>query len=674
MTHPLADATTLPAFTAITPDAIAPALDMVIALQDAQLAEIARTAPENFAEAWLPLERSQIAVDALWSAVSHLQAVADTPALRRAHAEGQAKLVQSNMRVRQNKSIHDLLVRLAESDEFARLPGADRVAVERAIRDARLAGIALAPDAQEAFVRVSMELSALSNDFSSAVLDATDAWSEHVTDEARLAGLSAADKRMLAASAQARGLDGWLVTLQQPSVSAILTFAEDRSLRETVYEAFGTRASDQGPHAGEFDNSERIRKILALRREGAELLGFSDPVAWSLATKMAPDADTVLTFLYDLAEKARPFAEEEMATLREFAASELGLTELQPWDVAFASDRLRAERHAIDETEVRAYFPVDRVIAGWLDLVERLYGIRLVEREDVALPHPDCRYFDTLDADGTVFGGLYVDLHARQGKRGGAWMASARPRLHDGTTKRVPVAYLTCNFSPNGADAPALLSHREIVTLLHETGHALHHLFTEVDRPSIAGTAGFEWDAVELPSQLMEDFAWDRNVLTAMSGHYETGAPLPADLFDRLAAARNFQSGMTLLRQIEFGLFDLMLHLGRMGDDPIAVMEAVRDQVAVVRPPAWHRFPHSFLHIFSGGYASGYYSYLWAEVLAADGFERFADAGVVDRKTGDAFRAEVLSQGASRPAEESFRRFRGRDPDIDALLVRRGLV
>ena len=674
MTHHLADPIALPPFAAITPDAIAAALDDVLAQQSETIAQLISTAPENFAEAWLPLERSQAAVDALWSAVSHLHAVADTPALRQAHAEGQAQVVRSSMSVQQNKDLHALLVNLTRADDFAALPQADRVAVERAIRDASLSGIALDPEVRKAFAEISMELSALANGFSSAVLDATDAWSEHITDEACLAGLSQADKAMLGTAARVRGLDGWLVTLQQPSVAAILTFAKDRALRERVYKAFGTRASDQGPHAGQFDNSDRIARILELRREGAAHLGFSDPVAWSLATKMAPDADTILTFLYDLAERARPYAEQEMATLRDFAASRLGLETLQPWDVGFASERLRAERHAIDENEVRAYFPIDRVVAGWQKLIERLYGIRLVERQDVDLPHPDCRYFDTVEADGTVFGGLYVDLHARQGKRGGAWMASARPRIHDGSTRQMPVAYLTCNFSPDGTDSPALLSHREIVTLLHETGHALHHLFTEVDRPNIAGTAGFEWDAVELPSQLMEDFAWDREVLTGMSGHYVTGAPLPPDLFDRLSAARSFQSGMTLLRQIEFGLFDLLLHLGTLGDDPMTVMEAVRDKVAVVRPPEWHRFPHSFQHIFAGGYASGYYSYLWAEVLAADGFGRFAEAGVVDRATGDAFRAEVLSRGASRPAEESFRAFRGRDAAIDALLVRRGLV
>ncbi|KQM27347.1 MULTISPECIES: M3 family metallopeptidase [unclassified Sphingomonas] len=674
MTHPLADATTLPPFPAITPEAIGPAVTALLAEQEATVAHLIATAPASFAEAWLPMERGSVAIDALWSAVTQLQAVADTPALRAAHAAAQSQLVAAGMRIQQNRDLHDLHVKLAASPDFATLPLADRVAVEHAIRDATLSGVALPPEARARFAEISMEISALGNGFASAVLDATDAWSEQVTDEALLAGVSPRDKAMFAAAARTRGLDGWLVTLQQPSVGAILTFAENRALRERVYHAFNTRASDQGPHAGQFDNSERIARIVALRREGAALLGFADPVEWSLSSKMAPNAGEVLAFLRDLAARARPFAEREMAVLRDFAAMELEIDDLQPWDVGFASDRLRSQRHAIDEAEVRAYFPVDRVIAGWHGLVERLYGIRFVARDDVALPHSDGCYYDAVDAEGTVFAGLYVDLHARPGKRGGAWMAGARSRLNDGNVRQVPVAYLTCNFAPNGSDTPALLSHREVVTLLHETGHCLHLLCTEVDRPSIAGTSGVEWDAIELPSQLMEDFAWDRDMLTGMSGHYQTGEPLPNALFNRMLGARHFQAGMFLVRQIEFALFDLLLHLGTLGDDPIAVMEAVRAEVAVVHPPAWHRFPHAFLHIFASGYASGYYSYLWAEVLAADGFQHFVEGGRIDRSVAAKFRKEVLARGASRPAADSFRAFRGRDADPAAMLVRHGLT
>jgi oligopeptidase A len=673
-TNPLLDTLALPRFPEITPETIAPALDAAIGDHEAVVAAITAARPTSFAEAWMPLERADTALDAIWSAVSHLHGVADTAELRTAHAAGQARLVENGMKVAQNRDLYDVLVALSVSPEFAGLPQADRVAVEHAIRDFTLSGVALEPEARARFSEVAVELSRLSTEFGSAVLDATDAWSEHVTDEALLAGIADTDKAMFAAAAEAKGLDGWLVTLQQPSVAAILTFADNRDLRFRVYEASATRASDQGPHAGQFDNSERIARILALRREAATLLGFTDPVARSLATKMAPNGGEVIAFLRDLAKRARPAAERDLDELKAFAAAECGIADFQPWDAGYVANKLRQARYAVDEQEVRGYFPVERVMEGWQALLGRLFGIRLIAREDVATWHPDARYYDVADDDGTVFSGLYLDLHARTGKRGGAWMQQARPRLHDGNTVTLPVAYLICNFAPKGADTPSLLSHNDVTTLLHETGHCLHHLFTRVNRPSIAGTSGFEWDAIELPSQLMEDFAWDRAVLTGMSGHYRSGEVLPETLFAKMVAARRFQSGMFILRQVEFALFDLLLHLGTMGSDPIEVIEAVRDEVAVIRPPAWHRFPHAFSHIFAGGYASGYYSYLWAEVLAADGFQRFAESGLVDRATGDGFRAEVLARGATRPAAESFRAFRGRDPEPTAMLVRHGLA
>ncbi|MDR6788137.1 oligopeptidase A [Sphingomonas sp. BE138] len=674
MTDTLLDPLVLPDFTALTPEAIAPALDAAIARHAEAVATVTRDRPTTFGEAWLPLERAEAGVDALWSAVSHLRGVADTPELRAAHAAGQEKLVAHFMAVAQNRDLYDVLTALEASAGFADLPQADRVAVEHAVRDFRLAGVALDDEQRARFADVSVALSSLSTEFGSAVLDATDAWTLHITDVARLAGISAPDKAMFAAAAQAKGLDGWLVTLQQPSVNAVLTFAEDRDLRADVYRAYGTRASDQGPNAGDYDNGPRIARILDLRREAATLLGFTDPVALSLETKMAPNAGEVLAFLRDLGQRARPAAERDLAALRAFAAGELGIADLQPWDAGFVANKLRQARYAVDEQEVRGYFPVERVTAGWQSLLGQLFGLTLQRRDDVALYHPDACYYDVADDSGEVFAGLYLDLHARPGKRGGAWMAQARPRLRDGNTVRVPVAYLVCNFAPRGAEQPSLLSHNDVVTLLHETGHCLHHLFTRVDRPSIAGTSGFEWDAVELPSQLMEDFAWNRAILTAMSGHHETGAPLPPELFDRMVAARRFQSGMFIVRQLEFALFDLLLHLGTMGSDPMEVIDAVRDEVSVLRPPEWHRFPHAFSHIFAGGYASGYYSYLWAEVLAADGFGRFAENGLIDRATGTALREEVLARGATRPAAESFRAFRGRDADPVAMLVRHGLL
>lgn len=672
--NPLLKTLDLPRFAEIRPDQIETALDQVIADHQAVVRSLVENEPVTFAEAWMPLERAGTAIAGVWSVVSHLHGVADTPELRAAFAAGQARLVRNHLQMMQNEALYEVLVGLSRTSEFAGLPDADRTAVEHMIRDFRLSGVALDPEKRERFAAISVELSSLTTAFGNAVLDATDAWFEHVVDESLLAGLSDSDKAMFAETARARGQAGWVVTLQMPSVNAILSFAEDRALRERVYTASGTRASDRGPHAGQFDNSERIAGILALRREAAALLGFADPVAWSLATKMASGAGDVLAFLRDLGRRAKPAAEREFAALAAYAAEHLGIGDLQPWDVAFVSERLRKSRYAVDEQEVRAYFPVENVITGWQDLLDRLFGIRMVERRDLAVYHPDACYYDVTDEDGEVFAGVYLDLHSRPGKRSGAWMAQARPRLNDGDVRRVPVAYLVCNFAPRAEGNPSLLSHREVVTFLHETGHCLHHLFTRVDRPDIAGTNGFEWDAIELPSQLMEDFAWDRQVLRGMSGHYRTGASLPDPLFDKLLAARQFLSGMFIVRQVEFALFDLLLHLGTLGTDPIEVIEAVRDEVAVIHPPGWHRFPHAFSHIFAGGYAAGYYSYLWAEVLAADGFQRFAEAGLIDRPTAEKFREEILSRGASRPAAVSFRAFRERDPDPQAMLVRRGLT
>ncbi|WP_062786625.1 M3 family metallopeptidase [Novosphingobium capsulatum] len=672
--NPLLDTLALPRFEDIRPEHIVPALDQAIAEHRAVVARIVETRPTRFAEAWMPLERADTAIAGIWSAVSHLHGVADTPDLRAAYAAGEVLLVENHLRVMQNEALYAVLVALTRTGEFAGLADADRAAVLHRVRDFTLAGVALPSQDRARFAALSVELSQLSTAFGNAVLDATDAWFEHITDEALLAGLADTDKAMFAEAARAKGLLGWVVTLQMPSVSAVLTFAANRDLRERVYAAAGTRASDQGPHAGQFDNSQRIADILVRRHEAARLLGFADPVEWSLATKMAPGAGEVIAFLRDLADRAKPAATAEIAALAGYAAAYLGIADLQPWDIAYVGERMREAQYAIDEQQVRAHFPVERVVAGWQRLLYRLFGIRLTARPDIAVYHPDACYYDVADEQGTVFAGVYVDLHARPGKRGGAWMAQARPRLNDGNVRRVPVAYLVCNFAPKTHDAPSLLSHKEVVTFLHETGHCLHHLFTRVDRPNIAGTNGFEWDAIELPSQLMEDFAWNRATLRDMSGHHETGAPLPDAVFDTLVAARHFLSGMFIVRQVELALFDLFLHLGTLGSDPIEVIAAVRDEVAVVHPPAWHRFPHAFTHIFAGAYASGYYSYLWAEVLAADGFQRFAEAGTIDRVTAEKLRDDILARGASRSAAESFRAFRGRDAQPHAMLARHGLV
>lgn len=672
--NPLLDPLNLPDFTALTPQAIDAALDEGIEHHRAVVAELTALRPTDFADAWLPYERAETMLNSLWQAVSHLHAVSDTQELRAAYARGQTRLTENAMAAVQNRDLFEVFSAVAAAPSFAGLSTSNRAALERALRNFRLSGVALEPAPRERFREISIELSRLSIEFSNAVLDATDAWFEHITDPGRLNGLSDAAKAMFAAAAAQRSLDGWVVTLQAPSVVAVLTFAEDRELRARVYEAFGTRASDRGPHAGQFDNSQRIARTLELRREAATLLGYPDPVALSLATKMAPGAAEVMAFLHDLAHRAKPAAERDLAEVAAYASDVLGISDLQPWDIGFVSSRLREARHAIDELSVREYFPVEQVVAGWERLLDRLFGLRLMPRDTVDLYHPDARFYDVADQSGDVIAGLYVDLHARSGKRSGAWMSESRARLDDGNSRQVPVANLVCNFAPASEDMPSLLSHSDIVTLLHETGHALHHLLSRVDRPSVAGISGFEWDAIELPSQLMEDFAWDPEVLTGMSGHFRTGEALPGELFDRMLAARRFQSGLQLLRQLELSIFDIRLHLDTLGSNPMDILNSVREEVAVVSPPEWHRFPHSFLHIFANNYAAGYYSYLWAEVLAADGFQRFQEAGTVDRATGDAFVAQILSRGATRPAAESFRAFRGRDADPAAMLQRHGLA
>lgn len=674
MTTDLLDPVALPRFSAMTPPAISAALDAALERYEATIEALIQSRPDAFETLWLPLERAETVMDVFWAAVSHLNAMAGDAGLREAHAEGEARLVAATTRVRQNPELYALLKALRDAPGFGDRPAGDRAAVGHMIRDFELSGVALEPVRRARYAEAAAELSALSTAFGDAVLDATDAWSEHVTDPALLAGTPEPSLAAFAAAARAKGLEGWLVTLQQPSVSAVMTFVEDRGLRARIYEAAGTRASDQGPHAGRFDNSERIGRTLELRREAAGLLGFQSPVEWSLATKMASDGAEVIAFLRDIAARAKPSAERDLEAVSTFAKENLGLDHLEPWDLAFASNRMRERLFSLEEEAVRAYFPVEQVIEGWQGLVSDLFGVRLVERADVDLWSPDAAFFDLVDAGDQVIAGLYIDLHARAGKRGGAWMAPARPRLDDGDLVGKPVAYLTCNFAPKLETGPSLLSHADITVLLHETGHCLHHLFTEVDRPSVAGTAGVEWDAIELPSQLLEDFAWDYEVLKGMSRHVATGEALPRAMHEALSTARHFQAGLAMVRQIEFSLFDILLHEGVRGDDTLAVLELVRNEVAVVFPPEWHRFAHGFGHIFAGSYASGYYSYLWAEVLAADGFQSFVEAGLVDRATGNRFREEVLSRGASRQSAESFRAFRGREPDPLALLKRRGLA
>ncbi|NID16594.1 M3 family metallopeptidase [Luteibacter yeojuensis] len=677
-TNPLLDPHGLPAFSAIRPEHVEPAIDALVAEQRAAIERIAAPGGvRDFDHVMLAQERLDQTLAHAWSPVSHLHSVADSEALRKAHGNAEEKLTDLGIEVGQNRDLYAAVQAVADRPDFGSLPAAARAAVDHALRDFRLSGVALEEPARSRFREIGVELSRLTTEFSNAVLDATEAWHQHITDERDLAGIPASGRAVLREYAREENLEGFLVTLKQPSVQAVLTYAEKRDLREAVYYAYQTRASDQGPTKGKFDNSERIEKIVALRHEAARLLGFANAAEESLATKMARSPDVVLAFLRDLAARAKPVARKELDELRRFATEELKIDNLEPWDIAFAAERLRQRRYAIDEEQIKPYFPASAAIDGLLMVVERLYGIRFAPRTDVDTWHKDVTYYDLVDASGTVFAGAYLDLYARSGKRGGAWMDVCAARFRDGEHLQLPIAFLTCNFPPPTEGMPALLTHDDVLTLFHEFGHGLHHMLTEVDIPSVGGIDGVEWDAVELPSQFMENFAWDRDALRSFAKHYETGESLPDELYQRMLDARHFHAGLFLVRQLEFGLFDFRLHLEydpAKGARPLDVLEEVRHEVAVLHPPAWQRFPHAFTHIFAGGYSAGYYSYLWAEVLSADAFEAFEEAGVLDRATGERFRKEVLAVGATRPALESFKAFRGREPRPDALLKSYGLT
>jgi oligopeptidase A len=535
----------------------------------------------------------------------------------------------------------------------------------------------LPPERKERFKAISQELSGLASKFEENLLDATNAWSRQITDEADLVGLPESAVGLAKQTAEQRGVEGWVLTLDLPSYFPVITYSENRALRSELYEAYATRASDQGPHAGRWDNGETMEQILALRHELAQLLGFQDYAARSLATKMARSADEVMAFLSDLAARSLPQARRDLEEVREFARSEHGFDNLQAWDIPHYSEKLRQHRYRISQEELRPYFPETRVLPGLFAVAERLFGIRIREVKGVDVWHPDVRFFEIADASGDPVGGFYLDLYARPKKRGGAWMDGCADRLSTSRRQQLPAAYLVCNFSPPVGERPALFTHDEVQTLFHEFGHGLHHLLTRVDYPPVAGINGVPWDAVELPSQFLENWCWEREALGLIAGHWETAEALPDELFRRMTAARNFQSAMQMVRQLEFALFDFRLHREydpSRGGRIYEVLNEVRDQVAVVKPPAFNRFAHGFSHIFAGGYAAGYYSYKWAEVLSADAFSLFEERGIFDGATGRAFREHILAQGGSAEAMDLFVAFRGREPKIDALLRHNGIA
>ncbi|MEW8352078.1 MAG: M3 family metallopeptidase, partial [Candidatus Thiodiazotropha taylori] len=540
----------------------------------------------------------------------------------------------------------------------------------------RLSGVDLPEDKKQRFKEISQSLSKLTTKFEENLLDATNAWSKLISDPEQLAGLPESAMALAKQTAEQREQQGWLLTLEFPSYFPVMTYADQRELRRELYEAYATRASDCGPDAGKWDNSEVMEQILALRHEQAQLLGYNNYAERSLARKMARTTEEVMSFLTDLAQRSKAQAERELAELTQFASENYGIDQLEAWDIGYYSEKLRQHRHAISQEELKPYFPETRVIPGMFAVVERLYGIRIQSVEGVDTWHPDVRFYEIRDKQNQLRGQFYLDLYARPKKRGGAWMDECATRFFSESVDQVPVAYLTCNFSPPVADQPALFTHDEVETLFHEFGHGLHHMLTRIDYPAVAGINGVAWDAVELPSQFMENWCWEQQALELISGHVESGEPIPDELFQRLHGAKNFQSAMQMVRQLEFSIFDFRIHQEYdpdQGGRIYQILDQVREQVSVIKPPSWNRFPHGFSHIFAGGYAAGYYSYKWAEVLSADAFSRFEEQGIFSQEAGQAFLQEILEQGGSKDAMELFVAFRGREPQIEPLLRHSGI-
>ncbi len=622
-----------------------------------------------------PLDEYNDRLYRLWSPIRHLHGVADSAALRAAYAAAQPLVVHYGTAQRQNDRLCQAYRGLLEGPGFAALSPARQQVVRHAVRDFRLGGIELDAPRRARFAAIQQRLTALGRQFEEHVLDATRAWHFHTDDIARLVGLPPSLLALAAQNAAQAGKSGWLLTLDMPCYLPAITHAEDRALREALYRAYSTRASDQGPRAGQHDNGPLIAEMLALRHELAGLLGFANFADYSLATKMAPSAAGVINFLRELAARSKPHAEREVAELARHARDQLGIDTLEAWDVAYVSEKLRQAAYDLSQEILRPYFPAPRVIEGLFGVLRRLFGLDIARVDDVDTWHPDVAAFRIADAGGRLRGLFYLDLHARPGKRSGAWMDECVVRRRRADGLQYPVAYLTCNFTPPVDSRPSLLTHDEVITLFHEFGHGLHHMLTLVDEAPVSGINGVAWDAVELPSQFLENWCWEREAIDLLSAHHETGETLPAVLFERMLAARSFQAGMKMLRQVEFALFDFRLHGEYVPQLNVQqVLDEVRREVAVLIPPAWNRFQHSFGHIFGGGYAAGYYSYKWAEVLAADAYARFEHEGVFNRAVGADFMSAILETGGAHDAMMLFRRFRGRDPNPEALLRRSGLL
>ncbi|MED5512745.1 MULTISPECIES: oligopeptidase A [Pseudoalteromonas] len=676
--NPLIGLEGLPPFSKIKPAHVVPALKAAIAECRTKIDEVLASKSYTWNDLVLPLEEADDKLSRLFSPVSHMNSVVNNDELREAYEQCLPLLSEYSTFVGQHQGLYDAYNALHNSDEFKTLTTAQQKTITNALRDFELSGIALKPEQQKRYGEISARLSELASKFGNNVMDATLAWQKHITDESELAGLPESALALGADTAKSKELEGWVFTLDFPSYLPIMTYADNRELREEFYTAFVTRASDQGPNAGEFDNSAIMSEELALRHELAELLGFNSYADMSLATKMAETPEQVFSFLEDLAAKSKPQAEQELAELTAYAKDKHGVTELAAWDYAYYGEKLKQEKYAISDEVLRPYFPANKVLSGLFTTVNRLFGISVKEVTEFDTYHPDVRFFEIYDNSNTLRGRFYLDLYARDRKRGGAWMDDCMGRkVRANGELQTPVAYLVCNFNKAVGDKPALFTHNEVTTLFHEFGHGIHHMLTQVDAAPVAGINGVAWDAVELPSQFLENWCYEEEALSFISGHYETDEPLPKELLDKLLAAKNFQSGMQMLRQLEFSLFDFTIHHTYKAGEPChiqATLDEVRSKTAVVKAPAFNRFQHGFSHIFAGGYSAGYYSYKWAEVLSADAFSKFEEEGIFNPATGEAFLKNILEKGGSEEPMELFKKFRGREPQVDALLRHSGIA
>ena len=677
MKNPLLENTKLPLFSQIKPEHIEPAIEQL--LVDAQ-ACVEQLLADNETYSWenliAPLDQAEDKINKAWSPVSHMNSVVNNDELRDAYNACLPKLSAYSTDMGQHEGLFKAYLSITDSGDYAQLEPAQQKVIQNALRGFRLSGVDLDEAKKARYKEISLELSRLSSKYEENLLDATNAWQKLISKKSELAGLPESALQQAKQTAEQEGKKGWMLSLQFPSYIAVMTYADDRQLRADMYKAFSTRASDLGAN-NDWDNSEIMEQTIALRHEKARLLGFNNYAELSLATKMADSTQQVTDFLEELAEKSLPQAHKDLAELTEFAQQQYGIAKLYTWDTGYYSEKMRQHTYDLSQEEVKQYFPAPRVLQGLFAVVKKLYGLNITEIKNIDTWHKDVRFFQIQDKAGELRGKFYIDLYARPKKRGGAWMDDCVGRKKIGDTIQIPVAYLTCNFTPPTGDDPALLTHDEVLTLFHEFGHGLQHMLTKVDYLGVSGINGVEWDAVELPSQFMENWCWEKEGLALISGHYKTGVALPEDLFNKMLAAKNFQAGMIMVRQLEFSLFDFKMHQDytpEHGAKIYAGLNAIREKVSVMIPPDFNRFAHGFSHIFAGGYAAGYYSYKWAEVLSSDAYSLFEENGIFDQKTGDAFLTHILETGGSADAMELFVKFRGREPKIDALLRHSGIA